>query len=74
MARFDHGGGCACGLYKVCECEHAAVVTTKALGEAVDTARGNMPRGTRVTFTLKETLMIGGVPFPPGRYKIEKLT
>lgn len=21
MATFDHGGGCACGLYKVCVCE-----------------------------------------------------
>ena len=21
MAKFDHGGGCACGLYKTCDCE-----------------------------------------------------
>lgn len=21
MAKYDHGGGCACGLYKECECQ-----------------------------------------------------
>lgn len=21
MAKFDHGGGCACGLYRVCACD-----------------------------------------------------
>lgn len=25
MAKYDHGGGCACGLQKHCDCEHATV-------------------------------------------------
>lgn len=28
MAKYDHGGGCACGLQKVCDCEHATVPLT----------------------------------------------
>ena len=23
MAKYDHGGGCACGLQKECDCEHS---------------------------------------------------
>lgn len=28
MAKYDHGGGCACGLRKVCDCEHSSVPLT----------------------------------------------
>ena len=33
MAKFDHGGGCGCGLYAECEpdCEHNPKATQKSL-------------------------------------------
>ena len=33
MAQFDQGGGCACGLYKVCSCEHS---TTRPIPKKID--------------------------------------
>lgn len=32
MAKYDHGGGCACGLYKVCECKEKVVIDDDLYG------------------------------------------
>ena len=34
MARFDHGGGCACGLQKECDCKEA-VVDAQDIGKKI---------------------------------------
>jgi hypothetical protein len=50
MAQFDHGGGCACGLQRECDCQHSEQRTSiKSTTYAVPTpANDNVPPATNV--------------------------
>jgi RecA/RadA recombinase len=52
MAKYDQGGGCSCGLYKVCECE----INRQSNGEiARPTNKREKPMTDIFTSLLKET-------------------
>lgn len=67
MAKYDHGGGCPCGLYKTCECKDAPLSVPKedqikALTARVWKLEQENKRYQRLAGTLFDALVEYGNP------------
>ncbi len=52
MAKYDHGGGCACGLYKVCCCDDAPKLTLVDGSPVTDDHRNIKPNGQQKDYVV----------------------